>query len=412
MTVGALDGFVVGVTADRRWSEQAELLRRRGAAVIHGPTIQTEYLASDDALRAATHEVIARRPAWLVATTGIGVRAWFEAAQAWGLAPSLADALSSTRVVARGPKAAAAVRTAGLAVWACPDSERLDEAVDVVRSGLATGDCVAFQHYGEANAGAVGALAAAGAEVVEVPIYRWRLPDDTTAAERLVESLCAGRVDAVTFTSAPAVHNLLRVAERAGLDGEVLRAFNERGVTVACIGPVCAEGAREAGLVDPISPERGRLGLLVRTLADVLQERRQTLVMAGEEVVVQGRTVRVAGRQLDLPDRERAVLRALLARRGAVVAKPALARALGEGTTVRALEASVARLRHRLGPAGAAIRSVRSRGYLLDARPAGSGGSAAGPVRSAGGPAAPGGPGAGARRPHGRAPARPRPPRG
>jgi len=45
-----LDGFVVGVTADRRWSEQAELLRRRGAEVVHGPSIATAYLASDDVL--------------------------------------------------------------------------------------------------------------------------------------------------------------------------------------------------------------------------------------------------------------------------------------------------------------------------------------------------------------------------
>src|SRR5437763_14773875 len=106
MTLGALEGFVVGVTADRRWTEQAELLERRGASVLHGPTIHTEYLASDDALRRATGIVIARRPDYLVATTGIGVRAWFEAAQAWGVAEDLVGALAETRVVARGPKAA------------------------------------------------------------------------------------------------------------------------------------------------------------------------------------------------------------------------------------------------------------------------------------------------------------------
>lgn len=36
-----LSGFTVGITADRRWEEQAELLRRRGACVIHGPSIRT-----------------------------------------------------------------------------------------------------------------------------------------------------------------------------------------------------------------------------------------------------------------------------------------------------------------------------------------------------------------------------------
>src|SRR5207249_9410232 len=121
MSTLALEGFVIGVTADRRWMEQAELLQRRGATVLHGPTIKTEYLASDDALRSATHAVIARRPDYLLATTGIGVRAWLEAVQAWGLAESLLDALAGTKVAARGPKAAAAVHTAGLDVWASPE---------------------------------------------------------------------------------------------------------------------------------------------------------------------------------------------------------------------------------------------------------------------------------------------------
>ena len=47
MTLRALEGFVIGVTADRRWTEQAELFQRRGAVVMHGPTIKTEYLASE-----------------------------------------------------------------------------------------------------------------------------------------------------------------------------------------------------------------------------------------------------------------------------------------------------------------------------------------------------------------------------
>ena len=45
----SLDGFVIGVTADRRWEEQAELLERRGARVVHGPTIRTIALVADEA---------------------------------------------------------------------------------------------------------------------------------------------------------------------------------------------------------------------------------------------------------------------------------------------------------------------------------------------------------------------------
>ncbi|HET7718431.1 MAG TPA: uroporphyrinogen-III synthase, partial [Acidimicrobiales bacterium] len=102
MSDGPLDGFVVGVTADRRASEQAELLRRRGAEVMLGPSIETAYLASDEALRAATLALIEVPPDYLAATTGIGIRAWFEAAQVWGLGDALVGALGDTRIVARG----------------------------------------------------------------------------------------------------------------------------------------------------------------------------------------------------------------------------------------------------------------------------------------------------------------------
>lgn len=373
MSLRPLEGFVVGVTADRRWAEQAELLQRRGASVLHGPTIKTEYLAGDDALRAATHEVIARQPDFLVATTGIGVRAWLEAAQAWGLGDSLMDALASTSVAARGPKAAAAVMAAGLSVWASPDTERLEDVVALLRQEELAGKVVAFQHYGERNGAAVAALSVAGAVVVEVPIYRWQRPDDTGPALRLVEAVCDGRVDAVTFTSAPAVQNLLAVAGDAGLAEGVVDAFNVGGVVAACIGPVCADVARSVGVSSVVAPSVGRLGLLVRALTDALQDRRHTLVLAGEPVVMQGRAVVVGGRAVDVPDRERAVLEALLRRRGAVVSKAAILRSLGDAdaagagaASVHALEATIGRLRRRLGPAGRAIRSVRGRGYLID----------------------------------------------
>jgi len=367
MALGPLEGFVIGVTADRRWQDQAELLERRGGTVVHGPTIRTEYLGEDEALRTATEAIIERRPDHLVLTTGIGVRAWLEAVQAWGLGDQLLAALADTRVVARGPKATAGAQAAGLAVWDTP-GEQLVDVVARLRSEPLAGRTVAFQHYGEHNPAAVAALEAEGAEVLELPIYRWRPPFDLEPACRLVDAVATRRVDAVTFTSAPAVASLVAVADDAGLGPEVLEAFNTRDVIGACIGPVCSAAARRAGIVEPVAPEVGRLGLLVRVLAGVLADRCQRVVLRGEPMVVQGRAVLVDDRPVDVPDRERVVLTALLARRGAVVSRATFLRALGgEETSGRALEATVARLRRRLGPAGEAIRTVRGRGYLLDA---------------------------------------------
>src|SRR5687767_2505205 len=96
--------LVVGITADRRWEEQAMLLRKRGLEVVHGPTMRTVDLAGDARLRSVTERLIASPPDWLVATTGMGMKQWFEAADGWGLRETLLSTLGSpsTTIIARG----------------------------------------------------------------------------------------------------------------------------------------------------------------------------------------------------------------------------------------------------------------------------------------------------------------------
>ena len=53
-----LSGFTIGITGDRRADEQAELLRRRGAVVVHGPMIQTQPLADSPELRQACEDLL------------------------------------------------------------------------------------------------------------------------------------------------------------------------------------------------------------------------------------------------------------------------------------------------------------------------------------------------------------------
>lgn len=367
MALRPLDGFVVGITADRRWQEQAELLERRGASIVHGPTMTTLYLASDEDLRRATQAVLDEPPDYVVATTGIGMRAWLEAAAAWGLADSLAGVLARARVVARGPKAAAAVQAAGLEVWARSSTEQLGALVDLLLAEPLSGRRVAVQEYGAPNPEPTAALRAAGAAVVEVPVYRWRLPDDTAPALRLVEGACDGRVDAITFTSAPAVHNLFAIAARHEVDEGLRRACNH-GVVVACVGPVCAEGAVKEGIASPLAPPVGRLGLLVRALSDRFESERRTFTLGGVPVTLQGSAVELGGERAELSPRERGLFEALVDAGGTVVARSVLLdRVWGSpGVDPHVLEVTVGRLRRRLGRAGAGLRAVAGRGYHLD----------------------------------------------
>src|SRR5689334_19474169 len=105
MTLAPLSGFTIAVTADQRREEQVELLRRRGATVVEGPTVRTVTLVDDAGLRAAIQELVDRPPDVTVLLAGGGTRGMVGAAESLGVEGELMDALSGSTVVARGPKA-------------------------------------------------------------------------------------------------------------------------------------------------------------------------------------------------------------------------------------------------------------------------------------------------------------------
>lgn len=156
---GPLAGFTVGVTAARRADELAALLRRRGAAVVHGPALRIVPLADDTELLSATRDLIAHTPDVVVATTAIGFRGWVEAADGWGHGEALLACLGRAELLARGPKVKGAVRAAGLTEAWSPSSESMAEVLDRLLAEGVAGRRVALQLHGEPLPGFVEALA-------------------------------------------------------------------------------------------------------------------------------------------------------------------------------------------------------------------------------------------------------------
>jgi uroporphyrinogen-III synthase len=97
-------GFRVGVTSDRRSGDLIAALERRGAEVLHAPTLRIVPADEDSRLINDTVAVIAAKPDVLLATTAFGMRGWFEAADAAGLGQALVDCLADSRILVRGPK--------------------------------------------------------------------------------------------------------------------------------------------------------------------------------------------------------------------------------------------------------------------------------------------------------------------
>ena len=369
MAANPLAGFTVGVTADRRADEQIKMLTSRGAKCLHGPMITTQAIGSEEELIAATRAVVSNPPDVVVLTTGVGVRGWLEAAEAAHLRDDLATVFDAADLFARGPKAVGALTTAGFeAAWRAP-SARYDDVIEALSERRPAGLRVAIQLDGAGAIGLCKAVEALGADVVRVPVYRWSLPDDTGPAERLIRTVIDGRVDAITFTARPAVDNCIEIASMHGLADDFIAALRH-DVEAHCVGPVCAAGITDLGIDRVFVPERHRLGALVQLVASSLDGQSHDITIGGMTVRLHGRYVTVdGGDAVALTDRERAVLAVLLERPGAVYPKAVLLRRVWDNdeTDVHAVEVTIARLRHRLGPAASGIETVFRRGYRLDA---------------------------------------------
>lgn len=363
-----LTGFRIGVTAARRAEEQIALLERRGAAVVHAPALSVDPHRIDEAgLRAATEAVLARPVDIFVATTGIGLKSWMEAAERWGLCDRLIAHLDRAEILARGPKSVGALRRAGLRELWAPESEAFEDVLEHLRRRDLTGLRIVVQEHGQSLSMAAHALRRRGADVTTVAVYRVEGAADPEPVFGLIEEIAARRVHAVTFTAAPAIAALMEAAVSTGHRDEVITAF-QADVIASCVGPVTA-AAFEMWGVPSIYPERSRLAAMVKQLEAELPSRATgtSLEVAGHTLLLHGDDVLLDGVEVKLSPAPYAVLQALLAVPGNVVSRRDLLAALPSGTagSEHAVEMAVARLRAALGTR--CVQTVVKRGYRLAA---------------------------------------------
>lgn len=365
-----LAGLTVLITADRRSTELRAALERRGATILHAPAMRIIPHEFDTELVAATRALLAEPPSTVVATTGIGFRAWIEAADAAGLADDLHALLDRARLIARGPKARGAIQAAGLTADWVAESETSAEILDLLLTEGVAGERIAIQQHGSGADQLDVELAAAGAQVRNLVVYRWAPPADPQAVVDSVRAAAQGEVDAVVFTSAPGAFAWLDVVDREGVAGALAGRFADGSLVAAAVGPVTAAPLEARGVV-PIVPERSRLGALVRALVGHYEEDRTTQVMTVAGCLqVRSRAALLDGHVLPLSPTSLEVLRILAARAGEVVTRTELLQVLpGLSEDPHTAEVAVARLRDAVAQhspeARTLVQTVVKRGYRL-----------------------------------------------
>lgn len=345
------------------------MLEARGARTVVAHAIRSVLAMPDEAVREATTDFIKEPPDAVIISTSFAARAWLAAADSWGIGDQLRDTLRSCRVLARGPKTHGALLAEGVALNepTIADTTR-DILAGLLMAGV-EGMRIVVLPAGSGPDDIIAPLTAAGAEARAIELYRWTT-DDAAGVDRLIRRAIHRRLEAVVFTSAPAVGAVLRRAAEIEVDGVsasmTLITALRTDVLACCIGPETARSLESLGITT-LQPAMPRLGALVALVAEELPARRSTTFhAAGHAVEMRGRDVRVDGAQVDLAPAPLAVLRTLATRPGHVVSRHDLRNLTSAGSAPddHAVEVTVARLRQALGH-NRIVQTVVKRGYRL-----------------------------------------------
>lgn len=232
-----------------RAREQASELARRlaelGAEPIEFPTIRIAPLDDYAQLDAA----LAQKYDWVIFTSVNGVRFVWERLTALGRD---ARAFAETRLAAIGSATAEELARHGLRADFVP-REYIAEAL-AEQIGDVAGQRILLPRADIARETLAHELRARGAHVDDVAAYRTITTDaNDPRAQEMRAQLERGKIDAITFTSSSTVRGFVNCQ----------LPIDNCQLTIACIGPVTAQTARELGLrVDVVAEEYTIAGLV------------------------------------------------------------------------------------------------------------------------------------------------------
>lgn len=227
-----------------RTAEQAgdfnRLLEEQGALPIGCPVIEIVPPQNWQEVDAAIAGLSSTD--YLVLTSANGVDIFFGRLRQLGLD---LRALAGVKVVAVGPKTAAAMEVFGLLPDLVPAEYRAEAVVELLQQEGVAGKRIFYPRAEKARDVLPRELAAAGAEVVAPVAYRTLAP--AGAGETVRHLLQAKEVDAVTFTSSSTVENFLAL-----LGPDAVELLQD--VTIVSIGPLTSATARRHGLNVQVEP--------------------------------------------------------------------------------------------------------------------------------------------------------------
>ncbi|HSG71489.1 MAG TPA: uroporphyrinogen-III synthase [Planctomycetaceae bacterium] len=262
----------------RRANEMAALIENFGGDPFVAPSMREIPLEDNPQALAFAERLFAGEIDIVVLMTGVGTRQLAEVVATRAPLEDFQEALRHCTIAIRGPKPAAVLKEWNVpyAVRA-PEPNTWRELLDEIQTHLdLPGKRIAVQEYGISNPEFLQALKERGASVESVVVYRWALPEDRAPLERAIRMTCDGEFEALLFTSAQQIRNVLQFAEELGLLDRWKEAASQ--TLIASIGPTCSETLEEFGFTIGFEASPPKMGHLVRGTLSALAQRRDALL--------------------------------------------------------------------------------------------------------------------------------------
>ncbi|NLB88937.1 MAG: uroporphyrinogen-III C-methyltransferase [Syntrophomonadaceae bacterium] len=249
---------IIVTRARAQASGLVEKISELGGLPIEFPTISIEKEDNYTALLNAFKNI--SNYDWIVFTSVNAVEIFFEEFRKVNM--DIRD-LRGIKICAIGPTTRESLEKKCIIVDTMPDEYRAEGIIEELKDKIKPGNWVLLPRARGARSVLPEALKQWGAHVNEIYIYK--AVAEKRVSKEMFEEIMAGKVDFITFTSSSTVHNFINIV---GLDN-ALRISKK--TKLACIGPITANTAKEAGLSIDIVAKKYTIDGLITAIIDYLK---------------------------------------------------------------------------------------------------------------------------------------------
>jgi uroporphyrinogen-III synthase len=290
-----LDGLTIAITSSRRAGELARIVENLGGKPYIAPTIgiEADLKNPKEDVLIFLDKVIAGDVDYVVFMTGPGIFSLFSIAAKLGIEDKLIHSLSNATIIARSIKPKMVLKKYGVEVNLIPEENTAKGVLSLLLARGVTGKKIAILWHGDYpdqlretlyKARALAVIEAStyrysvslkkeGASILESMGYDYVAPNERRVVQ-LIDKVIGGKINSITFTSPPSVHDLFKIAEVNNKSLELKNSLNAN-VLVVAVGPSTKNALEEHCITVHVMPKIFKMGSMIKALDDYVSKRNQ-----------------------------------------------------------------------------------------------------------------------------------------